>query len=266
MITPDHDPARREDPLVHFLKFVGVALASFACITLCALGGTLLLRDRFVGCLLGLLIGVGVSAAAIRSGVWFARPSKATSLAPLKRRLHLSSWLGLLVLGYALIPIVFAVVTIRPGLGLVLAPFIIVVSIALIHDKRSRGPLLVGLVAMPLASVLAWIATTSPHRESRRAEAEQMLGSLKGQARVAYAKRGLIPQTLTGPFDQGGSEVWPEELQGRHFRVLDQVLSIEGKGKLIATPLAGNESEGVCVVTFNWGGGDGTFTWSGGSD
>lgn len=152
----------------------------------------------------------------------------------------------------------------RVGLGLAVG----VALPAALFWRRRRISASLSAVAATVAA-LAFVLTPvqlCQYRDAKRAEAEHMLGSLKGEARVAYAKRGLIPQTLTGPVDQGGCEVRPEELLGERFRVLDQVLSIDGKGKLIATPLPGNESEGVCVVTFNWGGGDGRFAWAGGDD
>lgn len=117
-----------------------------------------------------------------------------------------------------------------------------------------------GLAATAFLASLPLVTTGG--RDATRAEAEQMLGSLRGQARIAYAKRGLPPRTLTGPVGQGGCGVVTSELQGKYFRVRDEIVPTETAAMLFADPMPGSEHEGSCTLTFNWHGGDGEFTWS----
>lgn len=104
---------------------------------------------------------------------------------------------------------------------------------------------------------------TTGSRDATRAEAEQMLGSLKGQTRLAYAKLDGHDniRTLTGPVGQGGCGAVPGDLQGRYFRVRDEVTVTETGFTLFADPMPGYEHKGTCTVTANWGGGDGVFIW-----
>ncbi len=90
---------------------------------------------------------------------------------------------------------------------------------------------------------------------ARRAEGEQMLGSLKGQARVSFAKTGAAPATLTAAGVAAG------ERQGKYFKVRDKVASQRESGKLMCEPVAADSEDGYCVLKFKWAGGEGTFTW-----
>lgn len=121
------------------------------------------------------------------------------------------------------------------------------------------------MTAALAAALLISIPLFTPgHRESPSAEAEQMLGSMKGRTRVAYAKLGTAAniRTLTGPVGQGGCGVAPGELQGKYFRVRDEVIVTETSFTLFADPIPGHERMGTCTLTFKRGGGDGVFTWT----
>lgn len=104
--------------------------------------------------------------------------------------------------------------------------------------------------------------TTSGVRDARRAEGEQILGSMRGHVRVAYAQLGSHNgiQTLTGPIGQGGCGVPLEELKGKYFHVRNEVTFTEQGGVLVAEPVQ-VESDGVCTLTFSLFGGEGKFAW-----
>lgn len=88
-----------------------------------------------------------------------------------------------------------------------------------------------------------------------------MMGSLKGQVRVAYARDRVLPRKLTGLASEGGAAVDPIELQGKYFRVLDEVYDLgNGKAALKAVPQTSDEQWGWVVFDLN--GGDGKFGWA----
>lgn len=96
-------------------------------------------------------------------------------------------------------------------------------------------------------------------KSERRSEGEQILGSMKGQARVSYAKHGEAPDTLTGK-GPAGAGVTKEELEGSFCRVHDKVYRINNeKAALIAEDFAGKD--GFCLMRFGWADGRGSTTW-----
>jgi len=90
---------------------------------------------------------------------------------------------------------------------------------------------------------------------ARRAEGEQIMASLKGQARVSFAKTGAAPATLTAA---GVSAI---ERQGRYFKVRDKVGATRDSGKMMCEPMAADSEDGFGVCKFKWASGDATFTW-----
>jgi hypothetical protein len=102
---------------------------------------------------------------------------------------------------------------------------------------------------------------------AHRAEAEQMLGSLRNQTRVAFAKMGESPTTLTAEMNarEMGTGVHADELVGQYFTVRDVVLSqgnlSNSTAALIADPNPGYESDGYVMITYQWGGGEPEFQW-----
>lgn len=119
---------------------------------------------------------------------------------------------------------------------------------------------------VPLTVILFVLATPlfvpSGGRDARRAEGEQMLGSLKNQARVAMAKADSPPWTLTGALEDGGCNVDTAELEGKYYMVDPRIeLLPDGTARLRAYPRADNKDQAAGYLTFTWGGGDGRFQW-----
>lgn len=93
-----------------------------------------------------------------------------------------------------------------------------------------------------------------------RQEAEQMLGSLKDQTRVSYAKLGTAPKTLTGD-----AKVSEEELAGFHFKVRNKVYKKPDleRAALVAEPLeeAMQDALGWCAIYYNYASGQPQYKW-----
>ncbi|MBX3458810.1 MAG: type II secretion system protein [Planctomycetes bacterium] len=123
--------------------------------------------------------------------------------------------------------------------------------------------LLIVVVIVGILALAAIPLITANTRDARRAEGEQQLGSMKGQARVAFAKTGAVPTTLTGAYDAGGCNVDAAELVGKYFQVNDACSGSAGAATLTtATGPSGVSSDGNCTLTFAMAGGDGTFAWA----
>ncbi len=127
--------------------------------------------------------------------------------------------------------------------------------------------LLFGLLLSILVPATFFGAPPAGYRNARQAEGEQMLGSIKGQARVSFAKSGQPPRTLTGGIAQGGSGVEFAVLAGKHYRVLD-VVGWHGPkhAVLFAIPVSRTGPDPIITVHFAWQGGDGKFTYAGEND
>lgn len=89
-----------------------------------------------------------------------------------------------------------------------------------------------------------------------------MLGSIKNQWRVAHAKTREYPTRLTGSHEDGGCKVDPAELEGKYYRVEDEVTVLpDGRVQIRAVPTT-TDKEWV-VLTFYPSGGDGEYEWRG---
>lgn len=137
-------------------------------------------------------------------------------------------------------------------------------AVAASARRQAAGALFLGPAMAIIILMIVPVLTQKPdYTDHFRAEAEQMLVSLKGQARVAHAtERSNSIRTLTGPPEQGGCGVAPSELQGRYFRIRDEVVVTATGATLVAEPLPGNAKWGKCTYTFAWEGGQGEFVWS----
>lgn len=104
---------------------------------------------------------------------------------------------------------------------------------------------------------------SSSTRDARRSEGEQIMASMRGQVRVAYAKLGAAKdiKKLSGAIGTGGCGVMAAELDGKYFKMRDRVASKDASAKLMCEPTLDDSQDGWCVFEFKWGGGDGTFTW-----
>ena len=98
--------------------------------------------------------------------------------------------------------------------------------------------------------------------KERRAEGETMLGSMRNHARVAYAKMGAAPKTLTGAVDAGGSNATESDLKGKYCKVWDKVYEVKDDPKraaLIAEDTEGGD--GFVILKFEWAAGGSDFKW-----
>ncbi len=95
-----------------------------------------------------------------------------------------------------------------------------------------------------------------------RLKAEDMLGALKNRARVAYARVGVEPKTLTGDFEGGGCKVSPDQLKDGSYQVRDVVYKKPDmeRGAVVCEPTAGPEY-GFGALYFNYPDGKGELSW-----
>lgn len=126
-------------------------------------------------------------------------------------------------------------------------------------QKKKGFTLIELLIVVVIVGILALAAIpliTSNTRDARRSEGEQILGSMKGQARVAFAETNSSPGTLTN------AGVASAERTGKYFTVGDTIGGSGATGTLTATALSANAADGSCTHTFDWAGGAGSFSWS----
>lgn len=103
-------------------------------------------------------------------------------------------------------------------------------------------------------------AKPAASQEVRRKEGEDLLGSLRNQARVTYAKTGAAPKTLTGSVSDGGCNADAEDLKGAYCKLHDKVYEVDAKNAvLIAEDTAGGD--GFAVLEFQWASPDSKITW-----
>ncbi|MBX3473649.1 MAG: prepilin-type N-terminal cleavage/methylation domain-containing protein [Planctomycetes bacterium] len=133
-------------------------------------------------------------------------------------------------------------------------------------NSRKGFTLIELLIVVVIVGILALAAIpliTSNTRDARRAEGEQMMGSMKGQARVAYAKVGVNTEVtkLTGAIGgtTKGCGVNAAELNGKYFKITDALTTTATTCTIAST--ANTASDGNGSLLFNWSGGDGSFTW-----
>lgn len=108
------------------------------------------------------------------------------------------------------------------------------------------------------------VGMTAAMRDARRAEGEQMLNSMKNQARVYFAKTGENPLTFTGGMNANGCGVDPSELEGAYCRVHDKVWFKRregGEAAVACEGTEGNEDIGYGLLIYRLAGGDGTMKW-----
>ncbi|MCB9894756.1 MAG: hypothetical protein H6839_09920 [Planctomycetes bacterium] len=99
-------------------------------------------------------------------------------------------------------------------------------------------------------------------QEDRRKECEEIIGSMRDLARVAYAKSGEAPKTLTGEAGKQGCGATAEDLKGDYAKMHDQVYAVtdkRGSAALIVEDVAGKD--GFAIMTFEWASGDSKVDW-----
>ncbi|MCZ7604999.1 MAG: hypothetical protein M5U25_02790 [Planctomycetota bacterium] len=97
-------------------------------------------------------------------------------------------------------------------------------------------------------------------QEVRRKEGENLLRSLRDQARVSYAKTGSAPETLTGSVEKSGCGADAESIKGDYCKLHDKVYVVDEKNAaLIAEDFSGGD--GFAVLEFKWASGESKITW-----
>ncbi len=156
--------------------------------------------------------------------------------------------IGTLWLGGGLYSALIAILTTLVGLGFV-------------FRRQLLTMVLLGLIGVVVA-LFQLVTGGSVHAEG--AEGEQMLSSMSGHARVAYTTQGQPKhiRTLTGPVGSGECGVAPNALQGKYFRVRDEVIIANDNTFILTAEPILNSRDGFGTLTSNWSGGDGVFTWN----
>jgi len=96
--------------------------------------------------------------------------------------------------------------------------------------------------------------------KERRAEGEQLLGSARDRIRVAYAKTGALPTTLTAATDKSGTGMEAKELTGTHFKLQDKVFDAgTTKAAVVVEPI--KEGDGFGINVFELATGKSTYGW-----
>lgn len=127
--------------------------------------------------------------------------------------------------------------------------------------RQAVAVLTFGLAGLAIAMIPLFTTTKSP---KLHAEGEQLLGSMIERVRAAQTRSGDPSKIrkLTGSLEEGGCGVNPDELQGKFFRVVDEVSVTQTGATLRAEALPANKEWGTCTYTFAWEGGNGEFTWN----
>jgi prepilin-type N-terminal cleavage/methylation domain-containing protein len=133
------------------------------------------------------------------------------------------------------------------------------------RNKKKGFTLIELLIVVVIVGILALAAIpliASNTRDARRSEAEGALGSMARQARVAFAKTGVVPTQLTGPYgDAGfgaGCNIDPTELTLKYFDITDDLGGDTTVGEIYAVSTG---TDGTGTNAFAWSGGAGTITW-----
>lgn len=125
-----------------------------------------------------------------------------------------------------------------------------------LFTKRGLITAAIAVVAIFVLFVASIPFMTTGHTDARRSEGEQLLGSTKGQLRVAWAK--------TNDMDEVRKElrllVARGELTGKYFVVEPYILPMgSNRARIYVRPLHPKETPGY--LEFSWAGGDGQFHW-----
>jgi prepilin-type N-terminal cleavage/methylation domain-containing protein len=139
------------------------------------------------------------------------------------------------------------------------------------RNKRKGFTLIELLIVVVIVGILALAAIpliTANTRDARRSEGEQMLGSMKNQVKVAYAKLGAtgMPGQLSGNITDPtpGCNVTVAQLSGKYFDITDTFVWAAPTATITAMPgTNGNSSDGNGVGAFNMDNPSAdTITWS----
>jgi prepilin-type N-terminal cleavage/methylation domain-containing protein len=122
--------------------------------------------------------------------------------------------------------------------------------------RNKRGFTLIELlIVVVIVGILALAAIpliTANTRDARRSEGEQMLGSVKNQGKIAYAKHGTATiMTLVGDItDNTGWGCTALQLVGKYYTVVDPATG--PAPTVVVTATANNGTDGTATGTFNF--------------
>jgi prepilin-type N-terminal cleavage/methylation domain-containing protein len=113
--------------------------------------------------------------------------------------------------------------------------------------------LLIVVVIVGILALAAIPLITANTRDARRSEGEQMLGSVKNQGKVAYAKHGTATiLTLVGDItDNTGWGCTATQLVGKYYTVVDPATGTMPTA-VVVTATANNGTDGTATGTFNF--------------
>lgn len=120
--------------------------------------------------------------------------------------------------------------------------------------------LLIVVVIVGILALAAIPLITANTRDARRGEAEQMMATMRNQARVQYSKLGTAPANLTA------AGVTEDQRTGKYFLITDTIGAYTGSetadAAINCTPNAGNASDGNGSLGFNWDDGFSAVNWT----
>lgn len=122
------------------------------------------------------------------------------------------------------------------------------------------GGLAVVFIIVGILALAAIPLVTSNTRDARRAEGEQMMGTARNQARVAYSRTGRPVMTLTGDAQMGGAGVSAHDLIGRYYTVNDAIRSL-GSDQAELSCVPNQSTDGVGRTRFSWNQGGYDIRW-----
>lgn len=129
-----------------------------------------------------------------------------------------------------------------------------------IFQKRRKGFTLIELlIVVVIVGILALAAIpliTQNTRDARRAEGEELLGSIRNQVRAAYSKTNTSPGTCAN------AGVDTNQRTGQYFTVDDAIGGSGATGSLVAQDNPSNDNDGDGTMTFNWASGGSSIAWS----
>lgn len=127
---------------------------------------------------------------------------------------------------------------------------------------KARLGLTVALAALVMTTFTATTGAQAAKntKEERRAEAEQIMGTMRAYIRVSFARSGQVSATLVGKVADGAAGAEESELKGTYYTIEDKVYDA-GNNQCAVIALPKDKADGVGLLTFKLASGEGTTTW-----